>query len=71
MDDPSAELPAPPAGALYGRPRRSRGGLDPISAGLRALWASMEEEAVPDEFRTLLDAIEAAHREAVPESHGS
>ncbi len=47
---------APPDAARAARAAR----VDPISAGLKALWASMENEPVPDEFLALLDQIDAA-----------
>jgi hypothetical protein len=46
-------------------PRRRRAqGADAISAGLRQLWAEVEQEPVPDEFLDLLDRIDAARRRA-------
>lgn len=62
MDDSRKQPPAvqqgiaPPAAT---RPRRTAAGQDAISAGLRALWAALEDEPVPDDFLKLLDRIEA------------
>lgn len=39
-------------------PRRGRPDSDPISMGLRRLWANVESEDVPDDFFTLLDEID-------------
>lgn len=39
---------------------------DPISAGLKALWAAMENEPVPDEFLALLDRIDSANPAETP-----
>lgn len=39
---------------------RTAAHADPISAGLRALWASLEEEPVPDDFLALLDRMDDA-----------
>jgi hypothetical protein len=62
MDD---KREMPPAGARPRpvRARRVRQGVDPISAGLRALWASLENDPVPEEFLSLLERIDA-EREA-------
>jgi hypothetical protein len=40
--------------------------MDPISAGLKALWAAMENEPVPDEFLALLDRIDATRPPVEP-----
>lgn len=37
---------------------------DPVTAGLRQLFAKIEEEPIPDEFLRLLDEIEARSAEA-------
>lgn len=43
--------------------RHARQMADPISAGLKALWADIEKEPVPDDFLALLDEIDAARAE--------
>ena len=45
---------APPA------PRARRGARrdDPVTLGLKQLWADLEKEEVPDEFLDLLDQID-------------
>ncbi|MEN9933257.1 MAG: Anti-sigma factor NepR [Pseudomonadota bacterium] len=53
-----AERDEPPA--IKPRPSRAAPRPDPISAGLRALWASLEEEPVPDDFLALLDRMDEA-----------
>ncbi len=45
------------------RTRRSIG-ADYISAGLRELWAAVEQEPVPEEFLSILDMADA--RRAAP-----
>ena len=42
---------------------RPAAGIDPLAFGLQRLFASVAEEAVPDDFMALLDRIEAAERE--------
>lgn len=54
--------------AISPRPTRATTRPDPISAGLRALWASLEEEPVPDDFLALLDRMDEA--EAPPPGPG-
>lgn len=54
-----AERPDEPP-AITSRPTRAPSRRDPISAGLRALWASLEDEPVPDDFLTLLDRMDDA-----------
>ncbi|WP_372918109.1 NepR family anti-sigma factor [Sandarakinorhabdus sp.] len=62
MDDSRKQPPAVQQGnpqPAATRPRRTTAGQDAISAGLRALWAALEDEPVPDDFLKLLDQIEA------------
>ena len=62
MDDkPKQRTAAQRDGALTAKPRAPRvsSRIDPISAGLRALWSSLENEPVPDEFLALLDQMDA------------
>ena len=51
----------------------SRRSDDPISMGLRRLWANVESEAVPDDFLNLLDQIDSRKAEgnAGSEADGS
>ncbi len=44
--------------AITPRATRATPRPDPISAGLRALWASLEDEPVPDDFLALLDRMD-------------
>ena len=37
---------------------RRRRSEDPIAMGLRRLWTDVEDEAVPDDFLSLLDEID-------------
>ncbi|MGQ5700646.1 NepR family anti-sigma factor [Sandaracinobacteroides sp. A072] len=46
------------AGGQQAGRRRGRSD-DPISLGLRQLWADVENEPVPDDFLAILDAIDA------------
>ncbi|PZU45045.1 MAG: hypothetical protein DI568_14310 [Sphingomonas sp.] len=58
MDDirqhPDQSEDAPPV------PRARRGARrdDPVTLGLKQLWADLEKEEVPDEFLDLLDQID-------------
>lgn len=52
---PPPEIPA-------SRPATRRSD-DPISMGLRRLWADVESEAVPDDFLDLLDQIDSRRAE--------
>mgnify|MGYP007088037432 CR=1 FL=1 len=40
------------------RSRRTSRRDDPVTLGLKQLWADLEQEAVPDEFLDLLDQID-------------
>jgi hypothetical protein len=69
MDDTRKTSPAQRRGkgpAEGGRSPRGAGRVDPISAGLKALWAAMENEPVPDEFLALLDRIDATRPPVEP-----
>ena len=35
-------------------------GVDPVTAGLKQLFAAVESEPIPDDFMRLLDEIDAA-----------
>ncbi len=51
-------------GVPAGRPGNGRvPAKDAISAGLRKLWAEVEDEPVPDDFMALLDKVDAARRD--------
>ena len=56
------------SGTPDAKPRAPRNSsrIDPISAGLRALWASLENEPVPAEFLALLDQMDADPEPAQP-----
>lgn len=57
MDDARKTQPTAKAASLRVLPNVQ----DPISAGLKALWAAMEDEPVPDDFLALLDRIDKAN----------
>lgn len=68
MDD---EMHRKPTQALNGsivsqigirRGAESKAASDPIAVGLRQLFATVADEAVPDEFMALLDRIDANER---------
>ena len=50
---------------------RRRRSEDPIAMGLRRLWADVENEAVPDDFLSLLDEIDTRRTEAAPDTGGT
>lgn len=70
-DHEAAPVASGGAAAPGVRPRRGRGAADPISAGLKALWANVEKEPVPDEFLALLDRIDAARASSEEPGGGS
>lgn len=59
--------PPPLAPAPAGRGRRDN---DPITMGLRRLWADVESEEVPDDFLSLLDEIDSKRAGGGPDEAG-
>jgi hypothetical protein len=57
-DQMEARRPMPPTAARRATPHSAA--VDPIEAGLRELFRAMAEEPLPEEFKALLDRIDAA-----------